>query len=776
MASKKEKDNNRLSRSTGFINVSEPYGCDTSSSSGTGVTTITEDTDSERTENKRLSIKNNKRHSVALASTSSRNSTRQSMNFEMLDPVLILRKKQNSSSSCLTKGMSPSRQTAPAQTMDAETQLLVDAIHNHIYSHKVMLSILEFVPLDLQRFYLNASVSNKLTDNKTVTSIMIRHLFGYFRSDATRSIHFIFRSLQIQCLGMQHSFNQILLSHGISPVRNAVSLELNNLMNFSHGGDMKVNLKMDKLQHLKLVNNDEGVFGSSSSNTHSSPREVTRKWIKSNLKECKQTLTSIQCDKFSLDTLEMMLDDFPALTSIRANLQFGSSMNAGDSMGQSLALEDLGLESSMVTLIESPRVHAQEETLGVRLMKSQLSNLDLTCDKLTNSFVQTILENHKLRSLKFAVPFKYKRPSNKKERTDESLELSGDISVDDNFMVNATGLASLPQLHSLTTLHFENVADFGREEIELIAEVKSLKNLSIINCGLTDETLNIILTKLGPTLEKLNISNNTLLSTEALKAMPKTKISSMAMLNVVVNKDTLYYLSCTKLRNLTLSGTFIGDSELATLFDFSLAKNLQHLSIEGPNQVTNTGLRIIKGDTPVLETLSMCLGDAISHRGLQFLSEHAHIKHISLRRNYSTKPITGIEALLLMGHLEKLELHNIGITGQELKFLQAQSFGNFSLKHLIIPSCEIDTEQTEIIMNHYRSLRSLEVRLPSNTTIEEWSMKNGIAISQHNTNETFVELSVFGVAQSKQTAWQRVLFYTIPTLQRVRLAITHLDE
>ena len=51
-------------------------------------------------------------------------------------------------------------------------------------------------------------------------------------------------------------------------------------------------------------------------------------------------------------------------------------------------------------------------------------------------------------------------------------------------MVNATGLASLPQLHSLTTLHLENVADFGREEIELIAEVKSLKNLSIINTNI----------------------------------------------------------------------------------------------------------------------------------------------------------------------------------------------------------------------------------------------------------------------------------------------------
>jgi len=702
--------NKNLSKSSGAILQNNSESTDSLSNNEDHVDSD-EEVESSSSNGRVGGARNSKRFS---SKRQSRNSVRISMNFEMLDPVLILKKRQQMLSAT-------PRDNSKACGGDLESRQLRDLIQQHIYSHKVMLYILEFVPLDLQRFYLNPS------KDRTVTSIMCKYLFGYFESDPTRSVHYIFKSLKISFQGEQ--------LHAISPLRNATSLQLSNYQ-------LLKKTQMDKLEHLYLTANNN----SSGEMVSRSPREVTRKWIKRNLKSSKN-LKTIECDRNSIlsqDTINMLLHDFPQISSVQAHVQFMQTPITPPAT----SLTDC-MESPRVILIESPRVPATESTedeLRMRFRESKLTHLNLTCDILTNEFMKAVLGNTRWRSLKFSAA-----PNSLKPIKGEGL--------------TAESLSELPNLKELTTLHLHNVAELGEEECNWIAGVTSLRNLSLVNCGLTDSSLIKILTSL-PCLESLNISKNSGLTSDALKGLSKSKITNVVALDIPLNKDALYYLSCSRLTSLTLSGQYIGDSELATLFDFSLAKSLKKLVITGVNTVTNTGLRIIKGDTPVLESLTLTLCDNISHRGLQFLSEHPSIVELHLRKSYTCKSITGIESLFTMSSLRTLDLHNIPLTNQELNFLKAQSKPNTSLKTLVIPACELDGSYTELLLNHYKSLRHLEILLPAHSSIEEWSMKNGIFIGQYSDN--FEELHIHGVEPGRQTTWQRVLFHTIPTLQRVK--------
>jgi hypothetical protein len=640
------------------------------------------------------------------------NNTRVSINFDLLDPVLILKKRQQKQLN-----------SNDSEVMDEEIVMLKELIEQHIYSHRVLIYILQFVPLDLQRFYLTPS------GDKTVTSIMSKHLFGYFKSDPTRTIHLIFKSLKIPLVCEQ--------LHIINPMKNALYTELSNYHYLK-----KVDLNNVEYLYLRTSMDNSVPMRAS--------RQTTHKWIKKNLKNS-HNLTSLRCDRFNIlsqKTIIMMLERFPNIKSIDVHVQFMEDPITPPVISVTGTSSDTFImDSPRFIRIETPRApfKVQMEDFGTKLKKSKAQYIHLTCDIVTDAIMQALLKNVNLRSLK--------------------LSCASSRNVDED-KLTANGLAELSNLKNLSTLHLNKVSQLGNAELELISKVISLRSLSLVDCGLTDDHLDLVLTCLS-NLEALDISKNSSLTANALKSLSNTRITSITILDVPMIKDTFYYLSCSHLQNLCLSGEFVGDSELATLFDCNLSKSLKKLIIQGTNNISNSGLRIINCDAPTLKILSLTLSEKISYRGIQFLAEHPSITELHLSKSYAAAAISRAESLFANKLLHILDLSNIPVVSQDIANLNTQISPNNTLEELIIPTCELDGANAELLFKHFRALRNLEVLLPLNTTIEEWSMRNGVVIGQYCHN--FKELYIHGAIASKQTSWRRVLFHTIPTLQKVKL-------
>jgi hypothetical protein len=644
-------------------------------------------------------------------------SSQTSMDFDMIDPVLILKQK---------------RLQNVAFVLEPELQELVSLCNENL-SHKNITDILSYIQVDLQRFYLNPS------HDKTVTSILCKYLFGYFRNDPYRIMYRVFSSMKVAL--------QSDALHLFSPLRNAVSAEISNY-------DLLKKTQMDKLEYLRLIANEQKKV---------TPRDNSNRWIFNVLNKL-TTLKAFHSDNHMImdqETLALIMRKCPKLNTLECNVNF-RNRNSGITMIPTIILGDIMAEIPFVedhrdsddeddtstfdtdlsttmtdiTQCSSVRISQFSHDFLDTIKTSNLTSVNFRCDVMNDEIMKQILSNRKLRSLKVTAQFVTRG----------------------NNVLTVDSLSALPQLRDLTTLDLVNISQLGMEECSLITQVPSLRNLRLVNCQLSNECVQIVL---KPELETLDVSMNTTLTADAFSNLSKSKLISLTMLGVPVNKEMLYHISCSKINHLSASGGFFSDNELKELIDVNMPKTLSHLELEGVNQITNSGLRFLKDDATSLTHLSLTIGDNITHRGIQFIAEHPNMRILNLRKTYSSVQISGFEQLLTSDKLEELYLNNIPINSQDLQFLRSS---NTSLKCLSIPSCELDEADAERVLQYYKNLRKLAVAIPSDMTSQEWSLKIGVFIGQYAT--LFEELDVYG-DMSVQGAWLKVLFHTVATLQSV---------
>lgn len=253
------------------------------------------------------------------------------------------------------------------------------------------------------------------------------------------------------------------------------------------------------------------------------------------------------------------------------------------------------------------------------------------------------------------------------------IEVTGQLS--------AAGIKHLAELKGLQELNLygDLEADVpGDEILHQLTSLKQLRELSIGQCGITDEGLKVLVQM--PQLTSLRINNEGLLTDDCLSSIATLKhLQSLSMSSYVstsrygwmrFGSEALAQLSAlrkleeldlagqrfptdafefTKLKSLSVSGYQIDDEFAKKL---KLCPNLRTLHFSN-TQITDDGLKQI-AELPELRNLNL-FGDLVTDEGLRALQNAARLEHLSLR-NLSISD-AGIGHLAQVNTLSRIDLH-----------------------------------------------------------------------------------------------------------------------
>jgi beta-lactamase regulating signal transducer with metallopeptidase domain/Leucine-rich repeat (LRR) protein len=233
--------------------------------------------------------------------------------------------------------------------------------------------------------------------------------------------------------------------------------------------------------------------------------------------------------------------------------------------------------------------------------------------------------------------------------------------------LTATGLVHLAELPALEKLHLYHVyyedAELGNEAIRAVAGIKTLRDLSVAECGVTDDGLRPLE---GMTqLTSLRLSGNLLTdagmkSLAGLTNLQSLDISSSGWVrsNMQITDEGIKELSAlTKLRTFSVYGLKVSGTNAAL-------PHIQTMDLSG-DQVTDATL-----DSVILcrelQTLRLTY-TAVTDEGLKKLASLKELRRLTLDSRVITDD--GIAYLKALPKLDQVELRATGISDEALGHL-----------------------------------------------------------------------------------------------------------
>jgi hypothetical protein len=595
---------------------------------------------------------------------------------------------------------------------------------NTLLSPEIILAILSFLPISLQRYDLSP------TNNRTIISFMIKNLFGYFKNDRNRNIYCIFKSfrgrLHKALGGIPLSLQKCALSF---EYMNHRSLTLKDTLSSAQSLVSKSlsNKHPNKLMYIYLMRNNDN---------HDVQSNEVNNWIKNQLMTNRWSeLRAIHLsDSYIIqeDVFHALLDKCPNLSNIEANISMKNSVEQ--------------------SFISTENIHTFSDTYQYLTGHPKLKKLELIINYLNDDILRSLLANNNLQSLKLKYIF------------GKTIPISTDQPLIENINISNDAFCFLPNLNYLSTLHLIGLPEFNKSHCESVSKCQALRALYLQNCNLSSENAKLLIEGIQ-NLEILDLSYNKL-SMYAFEKIDKTKLLELVIIDVDLNDDLIYVLSSSKtIKRLAISGNQLTDNSIKLLFDYNL--NLTHLTIVGNNSLTNNGLRFIKDGASDLVSLSLCINERITNRGIQFLAEHSKLKSLTITKSFKAKLIPGVDQLLSSKSLETLNLSNIQVTLDEISHLTLSEQKNIVLQNLFLTGCQMDEKIANVLFEYCTNIRVLSICMSNDASCkEEWAHRIGTSIARLST--TIEELHIEDSdIKGARIICERVLFHHIASLQSV---------